>query len=168
MATPANALSLLRLLIAPVVVAMVLGEGRSWSVLGIWIALAATDVLDGWMARRQGATRSGAFLDPLADKFLVLGALGALAAKSVLPLLPVCLIAAREVGMSFYRSLAARRGRSVPASSLGKVKTWGQMLAVSAALVPGWGRYNELLMVLVWAVVVLTLASGIQYGFARS
>ena len=76
----------------------------------LWFALCATDGIDGWLARRHGTTRSGAFLDPLADKVLVLGAMFALGRSRRFWWLPVALIAVREIGISLYRSMAGRQG----------------------------------------------------------
>ena len=81
LATPANAVTIGRLLISPFLLAMILQTGDSWPALVLWIVLAATDGVDGYIARRMGTTRSGAFLDPLADKVLVLGAMVALVMK---------------------------------------------------------------------------------------
>ena len=67
--------------------------------LVLWIALCVTDGIDGYFARRQGATRSGAFLDPLADKVLVLGAMAALVANDTFWWVPVAIIAVREIGI---------------------------------------------------------------------
>ena len=97
-----------------------------------WAGVASTDFLDGWVARRQGATTSGAFLDPLADKVLVLGALGALAAVGLTSWVPVVVIAGREVAVSAYRSSVARHGVSVPARRLAKLKTASQDLAIGS------------------------------------
>ena len=72
----------------------------------LWAALAGSDFVDGWLARRQGPSASGAFLDPLADKFLVLGALAAMAALGQVTWVPVALLAIREVVITSYR----RRG----------------------------------------------------------
>ena len=80
LATPANAVTLARILILPVQVALILDEGSEWAALALWLVLAGSDVFDGWLARRHGVTRSGAFLDRLADKFLVIGAMVALVA----------------------------------------------------------------------------------------
>ena len=68
--------------------------------------LACTDRLDGWLARRDGATRSGAFLDPLADKFLVIGGFLALGIRGDFSYAAVIIVAVREVGISVYRSFA--------------------------------------------------------------
>src|SRR5205823_6047733 len=115
LATPANALTAARLLLAPVVILLIIDRSASWSTLGVWIAVAGSDALDGWVARRQGSTSSGAFLDPLADKVLVLGALVALVAKGVFWWIPVALIAVRELVISAYRSYVGRQGISMPA-----------------------------------------------------
>ena len=73
-------------------------KGASWLTVVVGAAVAFSDGIDGWVARRQGATRSGAFLDPLADKVVVLSALFALAAEGHLPWLPV--VAHRRCGRS--------------------------------------------------------------------
>jgi CDP-diacylglycerol--glycerol-3-phosphate 3-phosphatidyltransferase len=164
LATPANAVTGTRVLVTPVLLALILGVGASWTALVLWVVLASTDGVDGYLARRQGTTRSGAFLDPLADKFLVLGALWALVAEGALWWPPVALISAREVAMSGYRSLVARRGVSIPARGTAKVKTVVQALAVGLALCPPVaGELPWVVATTLWAAVVLTLASGYQY-----
>lgn len=163
LATPANALTAARLLAAPVFVGLIAGEGATWLTVGVGVAVAGSDGVDGWLARRQGATRSGAFLDPLADKFVVLGAFIALAAQGRLPWLPVALISVREVGMSAYRSWAGRRGVSIPARRSAKVKTVVQELAIATCLVPPLAAQHDLQLGAVWAATALTLTSGVQY-----
>ncbi|MEY2566431.1 MAG: CDP-diacylglycerol---glycerol-3-phosphate 3-phosphatidyltransferase [Actinomycetota bacterium] len=163
LATPANAVTVLRLLIAPVLFAMVAADGASWPAVAFWFVLASTDGLDGWIARRQGATRSGAFLDPLADKVLVLGAMWALVEKDVFWWLPVGLIALREVGVSLYRSWEGRRGISVPARPWAKVKTVVQDVAVGFALLPTTATHPDVARTFLWIAVVLTLVTGAQY-----
>ena len=88
------------------------------------------------IARRQGATRSGAFLDPLADKVVVLASMYALCATGRLPWLPVVLITAREVWMSVYRSRASSRGLSIPARQSAKIKTLVQDFAIAWCVLP--------------------------------
>lgn len=167
LATPANGVTILRLLVAPLLVVMILTAGPSWWAAALWVVIAGTDWVDGWMARRQGVTRSGAFLDPLADKFLVLGALVALAAIGELWWLPVGMIAAREVAMSVYRARVGRRGVSVPARGWAKAKTWAQVLAVAFALVPQLADHVRMVMSgALWAAVALTLWTGMLYWMA--
>ena len=162
LATPANALTMARLAATPVLLALLLHDPRSWTALACWIVLASTDGVDGYLARRHGTTSSGAFLDPLADKFLVLGAMAALVAEDVFWWLPVVLIAGRELAISAYRLAVGRHGVSVPARSWAKVKTVVQDFAVGFALLPidlPWSPADALL----WAGVVLALVTGAQY-----
>lgn len=163
LATPANALSAGRLLAAPVFVGLIATEGASWVTVAVGVAVAGTDGIDGWLARRQGATRSGAFLDPLADKVLVLGSFFALAAQGTLPWLPVGLMAVREAGMSAYRSWAGRRGVSVPARRSAKLKTLVQEFAIATCLVPPVSENRPLQLAAVWTATALTISTGVQY-----
>ena len=65
LATPANAVTVVRLLVSPILFSMIAHDGATWAVFALWVVLASTDGVDGWIARRHGTTRSGAFLDPL-------------------------------------------------------------------------------------------------------
>ena len=165
LATPANALTLARLLATPVLVSLVIATGpSSWLLTSLWIVCAGSDGLDGWVARKMGATRSGAFLDPLADKTLVLGVLAALAALGTVSIAPVVLIAAREIAMSLFRAYAGRRGVSIPARQLAKLKTLLQDLVIGLALLPPVGAHHAgIVRALLWAAVAVTLASGLEY-----
>jgi CDP-diacylglycerol--glycerol-3-phosphate 3-phosphatidyltransferase len=164
LATPANAITLIRLLATPLVVILILDLGPSWAAAAVWVAASSTDFLDGWVARRQGVTSSGAFLDPLADKFLVLGALAALAGGGLVSWWPVAVIAARELAMSVYRSVVARHGISVPARPLAKAKTAAQDLAISLVLLPVTGIHDLWIgQDLLWLAVALAVVSAAQY-----
>lgn len=163
LATPANALTVVRLLAAPLLVIMVLHRPTSWLTWAVWTALAGTDGIDGWLARRHGTTRSGAFLDPLADKFLVLGAMFALVSDHRFSVVPVVVITVREVAISLYRIVVARHGVSVPARTLAKVKTLVQALAISFAVLPVTGHHPLLAVVVLWMATVLTVVTGVQY-----
>ena len=136
LATPANLITIGRLVLTVPLLVMVIGDGDSWLALAIWIGLCVTDGIDGLIARRQGTTRSGAFLDPLADKVLVLGAMVALVANDTFWWVPVAIIAAREIGIQGLRSYWGRRGLAVPASWLAKAKTVVQEVAVGFGLLP--------------------------------
>ena len=164
LATPANAITLVRILVLPIMILVILDDGSEWAGLALWIVLAGSDLIDGWLARRQGVTRSGAFLDPLADKFLVLGAMVALVAKGVMWWLPVAIIAVREVALSAYRSYVGRRGVSVPARFQAKVKTLVQAIAVGLAIAPVAGDgYRALRVGVLWVAVAMTIVTGVQY-----
>jgi len=163
LATPANAVTIIRLAATPVLMSLIVAEGASWTTVAVWFMIAATDGVDGFVARRQGTTRSGAFLDPLADKVCVLGAMLALVQQHVFWWAPVAVIAVREFGLVAYRSMLARRGVSVPATRGAKVKTWLQSLAVGAALLPSTARHPLFGRGLLWVAVVLTVVTGAQY-----
>ena len=161
--TPANIVTIARLLLVPVLVAVVIAHPVSWTTFTLAFLLACTDGIDGYIARRQGSTRSGAFLDPLADKVLVLGALYALVAAHVFPWLPVALITVREVAISAYRSYWGRRGLAVPARYWAKVKTVVQELAIGLAVAPPLAAHPAVPLSVLWIAVGLTLVTGAQY-----
>lgn len=164
--TPANMVTLTRLALVPLLIAVIIADPVSWSTFGFAFALAATDGVDGYIARRQGSTRSGAFLDPLADKFLVLGSMYALVLAGTFWWVPVAIITIREVVISTYRSYWGRRGLAVPARFAAKVKTVIQEIAIGLAIMPSAADHEVLATSALWVAVVLTLASGAQYLFA--
>ena len=161
--TPANAITIARLLLTPVWLAVVVAQGPTWTSFLLGFVLAATDGVDGYIARRQGTTRSGAFLDPLADKFLVVGGLVALVVADAFWWLPVAIITFREVAISCYRSWVAKRGISVPARYWAKVKTVVQEVAIGLALLPLTADVPVIAKAVLWAGVVLAVVTGAQY-----
>jgi CDP-diacylglycerol--glycerol-3-phosphate 3-phosphatidyltransferase len=163
LATPANAITIGRLALTPMWLVVVVAKGPSWPAFLMGFVLAASDGFDGWLARRQGTTRSGAFLDPLADKFLVLGGLVALVVKGIFSWVPVALIAAREVTISVYRSWQGRRGISIPARRSAKVKTVTQEFALGLALLPLTAGTEWVASSVLWVAVMLAVVSGAQY-----
>jgi CDP-diacylglycerol--glycerol-3-phosphate 3-phosphatidyltransferase len=163
LATPANVVTVVRLLVSPLLFAMIGHKPSGWLVWFVWTALSLTDGIDGWIARRYGTTRSGAFLDPLADKVLVLGALFSLVAVGRFPVWPVAIIAVREVFISLYRVYWGRRGLAVPARRSAKLKTLVQSLAVGAVLMPPLTDITWLADGLLYASAVLAVVSAAQY-----
>lgn len=165
LATWANAITVGRLLLSPIMFLVIPDHNRgSWIAFGLWFVLCVSDAIDGYLARRHGTTSSGAFLDPLADKVLVLGAMFTLVAREVFWLLPVAIIATREFVISIYRTVAGSKGVSIPASRLAKWKTFVQQLAVGFALWPWFAVDVKWLWVgLLWTAVVLSVLSGGHY-----
>ncbi len=165
--TPANMMTAFRLLVAPVFIYLIVVHRISWWTTVVGFLAAASDYFDGIVARRHGTTRSGAFLDPLADKVLVLGALYALilARPHGLTsfLAPAVIITVREVWMSFYRSRAARRGISIPASKLAKWKTFIQDWAIAFCVLPVTAPYPIIGEVTIWVASAMTIYTGWQY-----
>jgi CDP-diacylglycerol---glycerol-3-phosphate 3-phosphatidyltransferase len=112
----------------------------------------------------MGTTRSGAFLDPLADKALVLGAMWAIVADGGFWWLPVALITVRELAISAFRSYWGRQGLAVPARFWAKVKTVVQSVAVGMALAPPIAEHQAwLASTTLWLATGLTLVTGAQY-----
>ncbi|MER3455013.1 MAG: hypothetical protein C4318_07660 [Acidimicrobiia bacterium] len=140
-------------------------SGAAWASFGLWTLLGISDSLDGIAARRLGPTTSGAYLDPLADKLQVIGALGILLLERRLSWIPVSLIVTREVAVSVLRSMAARRGVSIPATPFGKAKTVTQMTAVGLFLFPPLASRPGPATIAMWLAVGFTLASGLDYAW---
>jgi CDP-diacylglycerol--glycerol-3-phosphate 3-phosphatidyltransferase len=109
------------------------GPTRNWLATVLFIVVALTDWLDGWLARRMNQTSSfGAFLDPVADKFLVCAALLILLQLDRVNALVAFIIIGREIAISALREWMAQIGasRSVAVNILGKLKTLTQMVAI--------------------------------------
>ncbi|MCU1468368.1 MAG: phosphatidylglycerophosphate synthase [Actinomycetia bacterium] len=162
LATPANFLTLSRIAIAIPTLTLIRDRGSEWLTVGLWFAITASDSLDGWLARRDGATRSGAFLDPVADKLIVLGGFAVLADRGVFPWWAVVLVVVRELGISVYRSVAGRRGVVLPAQKLGKYKAFAQYCAVGFVLLPFTSDLIGFQHFVFAIAVVLTVVSGLQ------
>ena len=167
-ATWANAITVGRLLLSPLMFWAIPNHDQgSWIAFTMWFVFCSSDGIDGWIARRHGTTSAGAFLDPLADKVLILGAMFTLVSTGVFWVVPVIVIAAREFVISVYRVLVGGRGISVPASKLAKYKTLAQQLAVAFALMPLTALdATWLWQGFLWAAVVLAVVSGAQYLLA--
>jgi CDP-diacylglycerol--glycerol-3-phosphate 3-phosphatidyltransferase len=164
-ATWANAVTSLRVLIAPLVFWMIPdGKEGSWVAFLLWFVLCTSDGIDGYLARRHGTTRFGTFLDPLADKILVLGAMFTLVSRDVFWVVPVVIIAAREIAISLYRTFVGAKGVSVPATKLAKWKTIAQQTSVGFAIAPLTALDATWLWKgLLWISVALALVTGVQY-----
>lgn len=156
------------LAVAPIVLLLNAGDERSatWA-FAIFCLAALTDAVDGRLARRLGqVTRLGTFLDPLADKLLVVGTLIPLQTAGLVPAWVVVLIVARELAVTNLRAIASARGYSVGASVYGKVKTIVQTLAAAGLLLLlaapslplAYASYS-----LLSAAVALTILSGADY-----
>jgi CDP-diacylglycerol--glycerol-3-phosphate 3-phosphatidyltransferase len=171
-----NALTILRIFFVPLLVAALVQENVSvqvghwlvtneWLALAIFLAAAATDLLDGYLARRwQQVTTIGTLLDPIADKLLISAALISLVQVRSLPGWMAILIIGREFAVSGLRSIAAAEGYTIKASDLGKTKMFFQVVAISCTLIsvrhPAMRTPSILLM---WAVVLFALLSAVSY-----
>ena len=161
-----NVLTVLRILLVPVLVVALLDETPNGDLLAaIVFALASvTDAIDGYLARsRQWVTNFGKLMDPVADKLLIIGALVALVSLNRLAAWVAMVIIAREFAVTALRLAATGQGVIVPANTFGKAKTVMQVAMVFALIVasgsPAW------LDGLIYATVVVTVASGVDYAF---
>jgi CDP-diacylglycerol---glycerol-3-phosphate 3-phosphatidyltransferase len=162
--TPANIVTMARIVLAPFVIAFIYLYAPAWWVLIFGFLAMITDKADGWLARRYGVSDLGTFLDPIADKVMVLGAFAVLVTNGWMWWVPAALIAVRELAMSSWRSKLAREGISVPARKLAKYKTWFQSFTVAFALVPGVVDHHLwIVTITLWLSVAITWVSFIQY-----
>ena len=161
--TPANAITVGRLVLTPVFLWMIVHWGATWATAGVGAVVAFSDGIDGIVARRMGSTRSGAFLDPLIDKIVVLACMATLAAEHKMQWIPIVLIAAREIWMSWYRTVAAKKGISIPARKSAKWKTFIQDWAIAVVVLPPTKNLGWLHVFMIWFAAAATLYTGFEY-----
>ncbi len=143
---------------------------RDSAATAIFVVAAATDWLDGWLARRLNQTSAfGAFLDPVADKLMVAAALVVLLHLDRVDAIVALVIIGREIGVSALREWMAKAGqaRSVAVATIGKVKTASQMVAIPLLLygepLPGLPDSQWLGTILIHVAAVLTVVSMLYY-----
>jgi CDP-diacylglycerol--glycerol-3-phosphate 3-phosphatidyltransferase len=171
-----NLLTLLRIFFVPLLVAVLVMEHREVAVgrflltnelvaLAIFLVAAATDLLDGYLARRwKQVTTVGTLLDPIADKLLISAALISLVQVRALPAWMVIIVVGREFAVTGLRSIAASAGYTIEASELGKTKMMAQVIAVSLFLLTvRWRGLKPWAMAWMWCVVVVALLSAVGY-----
>ncbi|MBC8165805.1 MAG: CDP-diacylglycerol--glycerol-3-phosphate 3-phosphatidyltransferase [Bryobacteraceae bacterium] len=159
-----NALTLIRIFFVPLLVAALVQKDE-YVALGIFLVAGATDLLDGYLARRLGqVTTVGTLLDPIADKLLVSAALISLVQVQALPGWIAILVIGREFAVSGLRSIASAEGYVIKANDLGKLKLVTQVLAISVMMIslrrPEW---RTAAMGFMWAVVFFSILSAIVY-----
>lgn len=180
-----NALTIVRMLVTPAVLWLLFSDAltpRVWAAT-LFILASISDYLDGKLARHFGAgTKLGQFLDPVADKVLVLGTFAALCVLDprLAPFWAVALIAGRDLFVTALRVWYHRQGKVLKTSSGGKWKTTFQLtfliavlLLWAAVLVPGevgewstWLLHSMIIKVLLWSTVFVTVLTGITYARA--
>lgn len=173
---PANFMTVLRAALAPPIIALLVYQPRSisWSFAAgtIFVVAALTDKADGYYARKYNSvTRVGEFLDPLADKILIIPIMTTMAFVSVgsisrlLPVWVVVVVIARELLISAFRFIGARRGISFPASWSGKIKMFSQVIVVGVLLYFPSSANDLIVRILVYLMGAITVYSGIDYLF---
>lgn len=164
-----NKLTLLRILLIPVFIIIMMLDIPNHYLIAclIFIVASITDALDGYIARKNNlVTDFGKFMDPLADKLLVISALICMIEVGLVPGWMVIIIVARELTVSILRAIAAADGKVIAASGGGKLKTISQMIAIPLLLLGKQFESSILLMIgdiTILIATLLTLYSGWEY-----
>ena len=161
-----NKLSLLRMGLIPVVMALLLPvDPVCTRIAAVVYGIAAfTDFLDGYIARKQHiVTDFGKFIDPVADKLLNLSALIMLSHQGLLPAWAVVVILARELLVDGLRMVAVGQGRVIAAGKLGKIKTVSQIALILWLMLSLQPATQPVSLALSAWVIVITLWSGADY-----
>jgi CDP-diacylglycerol--glycerol-3-phosphate 3-phosphatidyltransferase len=177
-----NRLTFFRMMMIPVVVSTLLLSGnptpwilpylKSLGHVACWVFVAAslTDFLDGYIARKRNiVTVFGSFLDPIADKFLVVSSIIMLMGLERIHPVVVIILVLREMYMTSLRLLALTEGVEVPVSNLGKWKTGTQMTAIPMLMIWEeflWMNMSKLGTFLLYVSVLLSLWSAFLYSFS--
>jgi CDP-diacylglycerol--glycerol-3-phosphate 3-phosphatidyltransferase len=171
-----NSLTILRIFFVPLLVAATVQQNvgfrvgsvqvtHEWLALAIFLSAAATDLLDGYLARRwRQVTTIGTLLDPIADKLLVSAALISLVQVRVLPGWMAILVISREFAVSGLRAIAAAERYTIKASDLGKTKMLSQVLAAACLIISvGHPEFHTAGLWLMWVVIFFAIASAVSY-----
>ena len=161
--TTANKITIFRVICIPVFIVLMYLEGRAYrnAALAVFIIASLSDFLDGYIARHYNQVSNfGKFMDPLADKMLVLTAMTCFCAMGRFPDWALVIVMAREFAVSGLRLVAVDNGRVIAAGWSGKVKTFSTMvcLCLMHFPVPGWFEW-----VCVIVIAGTTLYSGVEY-----
>ncbi|MDP7111299.1 MAG: CDP-diacylglycerol--glycerol-3-phosphate 3-phosphatidyltransferase [Myxococcota bacterium] len=171
-----NSLTMARIAVIPLVMVLMVFPGRFMCQVAMWLFIAAciTDIVDGFLARRLGLTSTvGAFLDPLADKLLVMAVMVMLIPLDRIPAWMVVLLLSREITITALRGIAVSEGIVIAAGKLGKYKTAFQDTALGFLIFHhAWKGIDahSVGIVLMWFALGYSLVSGWTYlrGFLRA
>lgn len=162
-----NKLTLTRVALIPLMVLLMCFDNTVCHVLAalVFAGAAVTDFLDGNIARKRNmVTDFGKFLDPVADKLLVLSALIMLCSQGMMFHWALVVILARELSVDGLRMIAVGRGQVIAAGPLGKVKTVSQIIFILWLMVTRLGVADSVISILLmfW-VMLITIWSGVDY-----
>ena len=165
--TTASKITMIRVVLIPVyMVFMYLSGGQSglwmWLGLGVFIIASLTDFVDGQIARKCNQVSDfGKFLDPLADKLLVIAAMTMFTEWGVMPAWALMLVLTREFAVTGLRLVAVGNGTVIAAGWSGKVKPFSTMVGLCAMMaIPGVDILN---WIVIGVIVVTTVYSGVEY-----
>ena len=164
-----NLLTIVRILAIPIILLLLFSPGRVYQIITalLFLSVAMTDTLDGYFARRRGmVTTLGQFLDPLADKLLIVTALIALILARGIPLWMVVVIVGREIAVTGLRGIAVSQNIIISPSTLGKYKTVFEVASITLLIYNG--TYSSISFYhvgigLLWMALALAVLSGVDY-----
>ena len=162
-----NQLTMGRIIMIPIFIVVYMLGYNYWAA-AIFIVAAATDALDGHLARKWNLISNfGKIMDPLADKLLVMAALVCMVEIGTVAGWMVIVILGREFLISGFRAVAAAQGIVIAAGTTGKIKTILQMVAIPLLLLENWpfALFTSIPVdqIILWAAVVMTIVSGAEY-----
>jgi cardiolipin synthase len=160
----ANWLTVLRIVLIPVFVTLLVYRRPGWA-LSVFAVAALTDLLDGWVARRRGISRLGAFLDPIADKLLLTASFVTLTYLRALPFWIAAVVISRDVILVVGALLVHIVGIRIDPrpTRAGKAATFFQVVTVLLGLVSRYVAVGPGLVVAMWLAALFTVYSGCQY-----
>ena len=164
-----NGVTILRILAIPLILFSfftLVGDYQLLTAL-LFLGAAVTDTLDGYLARRRGmVTTLGKFLDPLADKLLIVTALIALIPAREIPVWMVIIIVGREIAITGLRGIAVSQDLIISASTLGKYKTVFEAASIFFLILDGsyfFINFRPIGLVLLWVALGIAVISGVDY-----
>ncbi len=164
-----NTITLMRISVVPFLFILLSSPGEFWSSIlaAIFLLASFTDFVDGYVARKyQMVTTLGKFLDPIADKLIINTAMILMIPIGRIPAWIVAITIVRDLLVDWIRSIASSEGFLIPASRLGKQKTFAQIVAVTALMAHYsiFGVDTHIVgMVIIYAALLLTVYSGLDY-----
>lgn len=164
-----NLITVIRILLIPVFIVL-LFYGYKLYALFVFISAGISDALDGLIARRWNLkTRLGTYLDPIADKLLLVSSFVMLSVIGLIPRWLMIIVIGRDViigitGMILLKVIDLR-SYNVKPSLLGKATTWLQLIIIALALM---GRFEPLFSTILWSTAIVTVASGLHYVYRES
>lgn len=167
--TTANKITILRIILVPVlVILMYLNfKGHLYCALAVFVIASISDFFDGYIARHYNQVSNlGKFMDPLADKLLVIAAMMVFVEQGYMPGWALLIVVARELAVTGLRLIAVDNGRVIAAAWSGKIKTASTMIGIILMMLIGIPHQVVWLNTVVWIIIVLTTVySGIEYFY---
>ena len=168
--TTANKITIFRVLMIPVFLVLAYSGQMIWAFV-VFVLASLSDMLDGYVARHYNqVTNFGKFMDPLADKVLVMAAMCFFVESGRMPGWALAIVLLREFAVSGMRLIAVEQGRVIAAAWSGKIKTTATMICLCLMLLfpapgPGDSAPDLLAILCTWVILLTTVYSGAEYFY---